>query len=136
MAVKEKQIEKKSRILEYLKESHKWENYVFLAFSVIVLILGCLILTGTLVVKENFWLIGDHPKVFAWVLIVISVLFTIYALVPFFKPAVPEFKKVTWLPFRKFVANSFRVLLFITIFALLFFMYDAFITQILSRIFQ
>ena len=39
MAVKEKNVEKKSRILEYLKESHKWENYVFLLFSVIVLLM-------------------------------------------------------------------------------------------------
>ncbi len=134
MAIKEKQSTKKSRILEYLKESHKWENYVFLFFAVLVLVLGCLILTGSLVVRENFWLIGSHPKVFAWILVAISAVFTLYALYPFFKPAFPEFKKITWLNFHKFVGNSVRVLLFITIFALLFFLYDSFITQILARI--
>ena len=136
MAVKEKQGEKRSRILEYLSETHKWENYVFLGFAVIVLVLGCLILTGTLVVKDNIWLIGDYPEAFAWVLVGISGLFTIYGLVPFFQPAVPEFKKVSWLPFKKFVANSLRVILFLVIFASLFLLYDSFITQILSRIFK
>ncbi|MDE5715872.1 MAG: preprotein translocase subunit SecE [Anaeroplasmataceae bacterium] len=134
MAIKEKENDKPSRIWQYLKESHKWENYVFLIFSVLVLILGLLILTGALAVKNNIWLIGDHPKAFGWILVVISGLFTVYGLYPFFKPAFPEFKKVTWLTLGKFIGNSFRVLLFIVIFALLFFLYDSFITQILSRI--
>lgn len=136
MAVKEKTQEKESRILQYLKETHKWENYVFLAASVVVLIIGCLILGGTLVVKENTWLIGSRPKVFAWVLVGIATVFTIYGLAPFYKPAVPELKKVAWLPFRKFVGNACRVLLFLLIFTSLFLLYDAFITQILARIFQ
>ena len=136
MAIKEKSTDKPSRIWQYLKETHKWENYVFLFFSVVVLVLGILILTGTLTVKENFWLIGEHPKAFAWTLVGIAGVFTIYGLYPFFKPAFPEIKKVSWLTLGKFIGNSIRVLLFITIFALLFLLYDAFITQILSRIFQ
>lgn len=136
MAVKEKTQEKQSRIWQYLKETHKWDNYVFLIFSVLVLILGCLILTGALSVRKDFWLIGEHPKAFGGVLVGIAGIFTIYGLFPFFKPALPEFKKVTWLTLGKWVANSIRVLLFLVIFALLFFLYDAFITQILSRIFE
>ncbi|MDE5566514.1 MAG: hypothetical protein K2I77_05970, partial [Anaeroplasmataceae bacterium] len=69
MAVKEKENEKPSRIIQYLKETHKWENYLFLFLSLMVLILGCLILAGTLTVKENFWLIGKHPKGFGWILV-------------------------------------------------------------------
>ncbi len=134
MAVKEKTNDKPSRIIQYLKETHKWENYVFLILSVTVLVLGCLILTGTLTVKENMWLIGGHSKGFGWTLVGLAGVFTIYALYPFFKPALPEFKKITWLTFGKFVGNSIRTLLFITIFALLFFLYDSFITEILSRI--
>ena len=134
MAVKEKKEDKPSRIWQYLKETHKWENYVFLIFSVLVLVLGCLILTNALSVRQDFWLIGKYPKAFGGILVGISGLFTIYGLYPFFKPAFPEFKKVTWLTFGKWVGNSIRVLLFLVIFALLFFLYDAFITQILARI--
>ena len=134
MAVKEKQQFKPSRIWQYLKETHKWENYVFLFFSVVVLALGLLILTGALNVKEDAWLIGDYPKVFAWILVGVSGLFTLYGLYPFFKPALPEIKRVQWLTFGKFVSNAVRVLLFITIFTLLFLLYDAFISLLLARI--
>ncbi|MDE6946425.1 MAG: preprotein translocase subunit SecE [Anaeroplasmataceae bacterium] len=136
MAVKEKTGEKQSRIWQYLKETHKWENYVFLIFAVLVLVLGCLILTSSLTVKENFWLIGEHPMAFGWVLVSLAGVFTLYGLYPFFKPAFPEFKKITWLTFGKWLGNSIRVLLFLVIFALLFLLYDAFITQVLSRIFE
>ena len=134
MAVKEKKLDKPSRIWQYLKETHKWENYVFLFFSVVVLVLGLLILTGTLNVKEDAWLIGDYPTVFAWILVGLSGLFTLYGLYPFFKPAIPELKKVSWLSFGKFAANAIRVLLFLVIFALLFLLYDAFISLLLARI--
>ena len=126
MAVKEKKQDKPSRIWQYLKETHKWENYVFLFFSIVVLALGLLILTGALNVKEDAWLIGDYPKVFAWVLVGLSGLFTLYGLYPFFKPALPEIKKVSWLTFGKFAANAVRVLLFL--------LYDAFISLLLARI--
>ncbi|MDE6047331.1 MAG: preprotein translocase subunit SecE [Anaeroplasmataceae bacterium] len=136
MAVKEKTQDKPSRIWQYLKETHKWENYVFLVFSVLVLVLGCLILTNALSVRQDFWLIGKYPKAFGGVLVGIAGVFTLYGLYPFFKPAFPEIKKVTWLTLGKWIGNSIRVLLFLVIFALLFFLYDAFITEILARIFK
>ena len=134
MAVKEKTQDRPSRIWQYLKETHKWENYVFLFFSVVVLALGLLILTGALTIKDDAWLIGDYPTTFAWILVGISGLFTIYGLYPFFKPAIPELKRVSWLSFGKFAANAIRVLLFLVIFALLFLLYDAFISLLLARI--
>ena len=126
MAVKEKTQDKPSRIWQYLKETHKWENYVFLFFSVVVLVLGLLILTGTLSVKEDAWLIGSYPKVFAWILVGLAGVFTLYGLYPFFKPAIPELKKVSWLTLGKFVANAIRVLLFLVILTLLFLFSDLF----------
>mgnify|MGYP004638976879 CR=1 FL=1 len=136
-----KQIEKKrekeeghSRILEYLATEHKWENYLFLVVSIITLMLGILILTDVLVVKENFPLIGKYPDVFAWILVAVAGLGVLYALYPFFKPAFPEFKKITWLKPMKFLGDAIRVFLFLFIFVALFLLYDAFITQIISRI--
>lgn len=136
-----KQIEKKrekeeghSRILEYLATEHKWENYLFLVVSIITLMLGVLILTDVLVVKENFPLIGKYPDVFAWILVAVAGLGVLYALYPFFKPAFPEFKKITWLTPMKFLGDTIRVFLFLLIFVALFLLYDAFITQIISRI--
>ena len=60
-------------------------------------------LTGALVVKNNFPVIGDFPDVFAWILVVLASIGTIYALYPFFKPAFPEIKKISCpLPERAF----------------------------------
>ena len=79
-------------------------------------------------------LIGDYPKVFAWVLVGIAGLGVLYALYPFFKPSFPEFKKITWIKGWKFAGNIIRTFLFIIIFALLFLLYDAFFKQLLEKI--
>jgi preprotein translocase subunit SecE len=140
-----KQIEKKQekqerlgiyRIGAYLKEEHKWENYVFLIVSVIVLVLGMLILNGALVVRDNFPLIGGHSTAFGWTLVGVAALGTLYGLYPFFKPAFPEFKKITWLTVPKFIANTIRVFVFMAIFIALFILYDMFIANIYVLIFR
>ena len=139
-----KQIQKKqekneamgiNRIAEYLKTEHKWENYLFVVVSIITLLLGGLMLSGSLVVKDNFPLLGDYPDVFAWALVIIGAAGTIYALYPFYKPAFPEFKKISWLSMPKFLGNIIRVFLFLIIFTLLFLLYDVFISQLLGRFF-
>jgi preprotein translocase subunit SecE len=138
-----KEIEKKQekqetmgfyRIAEYLKTEHKWENYLFVFVSLVVMVLGGMILAGSLVVRDSFPLIGKHPVAFAWILMGIAFIALIYSLYPFFKPAFPEFKKITWLTFAKFVGDSIRVFLFIAIFVLLFILYDSLITGLLRLI--
>ena len=133
---RDKEENKPSRILEYLKTEHKWENYLFLAISVIVLMLGILILVGVLVVREDFPVIGQNATVYGWILVVVAGLGTLYALYPFYKPCFPEFKKITWLKGMKLVGDIVRVFLFIIIFTLLFLLYDSFISQILGYIFN
>lgn len=138
-----KEIEKKQekqetlgfyRIAEYLKTEHKWENYLFVFVSLVVMVLGGMILSGSLVVRDSFPLIGEHPVAFAWILIGIAVVALLYSLYPFFKPAFPEFRKITWLTLPKFVGDSIRVFLFIAIFVLLFILYDSLIAGILRLI--
>lgn len=133
---RDKEESKPSRIWNYIKEEHKWENYVFLLISVVTLVLGVLILVGTLVVRPDFPVIGGIPMVFGWILVVVAAAGVVYALYPMFKPAFPELKKISWLTGSKLVGNIIRVFLFILIFTLLFLLYDSFIQQILSRIFK
>lgn len=134
IAKKHAKMEGNSRILNYLKEEHKWENYLFLFVSLVTLVLGALILVKTLSVKPHIPLIGKHPIAFAWCLVVFGGLGLIYSLFPFFKPSFPEFKKVTWIKGWKFFGNVIRTFSFIIIFALLFLLYDAFIQQVLDKI--
>lgn len=128
--------EQHSRILEYLKSEHKWENYVLLALSLMALMLGCLIINGTLEVSEDFPLIGNFPKVFAWVLIGLSALAIILSLWPFFKPAFPELKKVSWPKPRQFGADVARVFIFLLILVSVLLLFDAFISRLIKFILQ
>ncbi len=139
-----KQIEKKqeqrdkmggtARIIEYLKTEHKWENYVFILVAALTLVLGGLMLTGFLTPNDNIPFIKDNAFLFSVGLTVVGLGGLIYALYPFFKPAFPEFKKITWLSLPKFVGNAIRVFIFLIVFALLFELYESFITSILYRI--
>ncbi len=123
------------RIGAYLKEEHKWENYVFLGLAIIVLVLGMLILNGTLTVSDTFPVIGGHGTLVGALLSAIGGVFILYGLWPFVKPALPEAKKITWLDRKTFIGNIIRTFLFIIIFVALFVLYDYLITGILSRIF-
>ncbi len=122
----------KSRIWEYMKTEHKWENYVLLILSLFALILGALIMNKTLVVNDSFPLIGNFPNLFAWILIILSALSLILSLYPFFKPAWPELKKVTWPNKKLFLGNTARVFIFLITLTLLFLLYDAFISRIIA----
>lgn len=124
-----------NRLLQYIKEEHKWENYLFFFIALVVLVLGCLMLTGVLTVKDDFPVIGSFPTVFAWVLVGFASIGILYAIYPFFKPAFPEFKKITWLTPKKFLADSIRVFVFLIIFTALFLLYDSFITELLALVF-
>lgn len=126
--------EEHSRILEYLASEHKWENYVLLFLSLFALILGCLIVNETLSVNESFPLIGNFPKVFAWILIGLASVALLLSVYPFFKPAFPEFKKITWMRPRAFFADTLRVFIFLIILVALFLLYDAFVSKLIGII--
>lgn len=135
----EKNEEKQSRlgfyrIGEYLKTEHKWENFLFVFVSVVTLVLGCLILNGALIVKDDFPLIGEHPKVFAWILIGLATVALIYALYPFYKPCFPEFRKISWLKGKDFLRNIIRTFVFILVLTALFILYDNFLVGLLKLI--
>lgn len=129
-----KEVEQHSRILEYLKNEHKWENYVLLILSVMALMLGCLIINGTLEVSESFPIIGNFPKVFAWILIGLSALAILLAVWPFFKPAFPELKKVSWPKARTFGADVARVFIFLIILVAVLLLFDAFVAKLIKFI--
>lgn len=135
MAIKEKkETEGKSRIIEYFKTEHKWENFVFPFLAITLLILGTLILNNTLTINETVPLIGNFPKLFAWLIVGLSSLALILTIYPFFKPAWPEFRKVTWPNKKLFGGNTVRVFAFLITLTLLFLLYDAFISRLIALI--
>ena len=69
MAEKAKQIEKKSRIREFIEKDYKYENLLLAVLSIFALELGVLLLAKYLVIPETAFLIGGAvaSKVFSWI---------------------------------------------------------------------
>lgn len=134
MAIKEKKVEQKSKLMEILRKDYRWENYLFFTIALVVLLLGVLILNNTLIINEDAFLIGPIADIFAWLMVAFGGLALIYAVYPFFKPAFPEIKRITWLKGKKYFANVMRVFIFIIVLALLLLLFQAFITEILAII--
>lgn len=134
MAVKKTNVEKESRIWEYLKTEHKWENYLFIFLSLALLVLGIFILNGTLQVNKSVPIIGSFHVPFAIIIVVISVISLVYALYPFFKNSYPEVKKVTLPGWALFIGNTVKVLVFLSIFTLVYLMYDVLVSELIHGI--
>ena len=125
---------KPSKIKEILTTEYKWETYLLGVLSVFAIALGLLIFTGVLTVNESTPVIGGNGELFAWIITIVGAVGFVLFAIPLFKPAVPELKKLTFPTFKVFVANATRVFIFIIVLALIFLLYDAFITAFLGFI--
>ena len=138
MAIKEKVdiLDRKSRILEVLSKDYKWETYLYMFVSLVLIVLGALILNGVITFRDSIPIVGTYPTAFAIVLVVIGALSLIYALFPFCKYAFPEFRKVKWPTWTKFFGDVIRTFVFLILFTLLYLMFDVIISELLSRYFS
>ena len=117
MAIKQKTVETKSKLIEVLTTEYKWENLLLGILATLSGALALMIISGNslLQINENFPILGqgNNGVIFAWVLFAISIFGLILVIYPFFLPAIPELKKITWPSFPKFVDHSVRVLIFL-----------------------
>jgi len=135
MAIKEKNNEvQNSKIVEILTTEYKWETYLLGFLSLVAIALGLLIFEGVLTVSEETPLIGNYPKLFAWIITIVGAIGLVLFAIPLFKPAYPELKKLSFPTIRVFVANATRVFIFIIVIALVFMLYEAFISAFLAFI--
>ena len=136
MAIKEKNSNeiKTSKIHEILTTEYKWETYLLGVLSTIALAVGLLIFTDVITVKEDTVVIGNYPDLFAWIMTIVGSIGIILFAIPLFKPALPEFKKLSFPTFKVFLANSTRVFIFIIVLALVFLLYESFIGAFLGFI--
>ena len=70
---KEKKQAKKGT-MSVLSKEYKYENLILAFLAVFAIVLGALIVNGTLVIGKDYFLIGSYPKVFAWVLVGLGVI--------------------------------------------------------------
>lgn len=109
---------KKNRLAEVFMKDYRFEGLILLILAVIAIVLGVLILVGTLTINNTIPVLGDYPKVFAWILVGLGAISFGLAVWPFYKPSVDEVKRVTWPTGRQFLYDSVVVLLFIAVLAL------------------
>lgn len=130
--------EKKS-LMSLLGKEYKYEGLLLLVLGIITTVLGVLIHLGVttkgsegLVINENFYFIGEYPKLFAWVLITLGAAAIILAIYPYYKPSIKEMKRITWPSKKEMLSNTLIVIAFIVIVAFLFLGYDAILNQVVK----
>ncbi|MDY0210461.1 MAG: preprotein translocase subunit SecE [Acholeplasma sp.] len=137
MAVKEKNTEKKSKIVEILTTDYPWENLLLGVLASLSLALSIMILSGILSTQDGpIPIISDYPNLFAGILLGISILGLLLVIYPFFVPAIPELKKMSWASWKTFLDAGTRVLIFVVFFSLLFFAYDLLLANISGSLFE
>ncbi len=76
MAIKVKDTEEKSKLLEVLTKEYKWENLLLGVLATVSAGLALMIISGNplLQINPNFPILGTEPNgtIFSWVLLVIS----------------------------------------------------------------
>lgn len=119
MAIKQKPTEQKSKLLEVLTTEYKWENLLLAILAILSAALSLMIISGSVLLRidPNFPILGqgNNGIIFAWVLFLISLFGLALVIYPFFVPALPELKKITWPTLPKFVDHATRVLIFLFI---------------------
>lgn len=138
MAIKQKPTEQKSKLVEILTTEYKWENLLLGILATISGALALMIISGNqlLQISPSFPVLGQEPNglIFAWVLFVISVFGLILVIYPFFLPAIPEIKKITWPTKNKFMEAAARTLIFLFILTGIILLYNILILRLLGDI--
>jgi|SRR5690625_4082200 len=138
MAIKEKNQEKQSKLVEILTTEYKWENLLLLILAVLSTALSLIIIIneGPISIDSSFPILGKRTNqlIFAWVLFGISMLGIGLVAAPFIAPALPELKRITWAKRTEFIDHSVRVLIFILFFVFVILAFDIIALALLDLI--
>jgi preprotein translocase subunit SecE len=136
MAIKQKQTEQKSKLMEVITTEYKWENLLLGILATLSGALALMIISGNslLQINSNFPVLGqgNNGIIFAWVLFAISIFGLVLVIYPFFLPAIPELKKISWPSFPKFVDHAVRTLIFLFLLTGIILLFNYLITLIIT----
>ena len=137
--VEKKDKKEKKNFLALVAREYKFEGLILLVLSLISIILGVMILIGVksdgadgLIVNQDYWFIGEYPKAFAWILIILGAVSFVLAVWPYVKPSIGEVKRVSWPTKKVMLENTAITFAFILIIAGLFIGYDAILNQVVK----
>ena len=127
---------KRNKLLEVLSQDYKAENILLALIAIIAMAFSVMILSGELTIRDNYPLLGAYPKVFAIILLVISVLGLLVVLWPFYEPSLGEIRKITWAKPRELYQDLFRVVVFMAFFVFVLLFFDIICRSIYTRIYS
>lgn len=132
----EKPVEKKSRLKEAFTKDYKYEGLILLILAIIAIVLGALIITDTLPIAENVYLIGGEPNstIFAWIMIVLGIFSLALSIWPYYKPSIYEIKRVTWPTKKIMLSDCINVFIYSIAFAVFFYLADLALNGLVSLI--
>ena len=117
--------EKPHRILDFLSKEYRGENAVMLFLALFAIVLGALIVSGTLEIDEKYFLVGLYKgKLFAWILIGLAAISLLFVIIPFYRPSMTEIKHLKTLTRAEFLVNVARTMIFILLMVAFFFVCD------------
>jgi len=148
-AKKDKKETSTSRVWKFVKEEHKFENWLLFVLALILLVLSLYILISAASDNNSFadeyfdisqsgWGIFDASWkiiVIASVIIALSAGSMVYSLWPVFVPSFKELKFVTWTDKKTLFLNSVTVLVFIAFLTALFYALDFGLVPLFNLIF-
>ncbi len=120
---------KNNRIWQAITHEWRYENLILVVLAIFAIELGVIVLTGEngVTIKEDVAIIGEHPELFAWILVGLGAASLILAVWGFYRPSFAEIKHLSGLKKKDFFSNILTVVVFSLILALLFVGFDALI---------
>ncbi|MBG0762911.1 preprotein translocase subunit SecE [Acholeplasma laidlawii] len=119
MAIKKKEQQPQNKLLEILSTEYKGESLILGILATITAGLAIMIIGNVqgFHIPESFPVLGGSPNdmIFAWTVLVIALLGLALVIYPFFLPAFPELRKVSWAGWLEFLDNATRVIIFVLI---------------------
>lgn len=138
MAIKKKEKEQKSKLVEILTTEYKGESLILGILATITAALAIMIIGRVqgIHIPEDFPVLGGSPNdmIFAWTVLVIAILGLSLVIYPFFLPAFPELRKISWAGLKDFLDEAVRVILFVLIVTLFVSAIDVIIIRIIEVI--
>lgn len=138
MAIKEKEVEKQSKLKQVLTTEYRFENLFLGILATLSAAIALIIIIdkGPLSISPSFPILGErrYALIFSWILLGISLLGIGLVVYPFFLPAIPELRKITWATKAQFIDHSVRVIIFVAFFTLVVLFFDLLSVEILKLI--
>lgn len=136
MAIKQKDQQQKSKLVEIITTDYKWLNLVLGLLAIFAIALSVMIINKSLNISSSFPILGkgNNGVIFAGFLLTISILGLVLVLFPFFYAAFPEIKRISWPKGKIYFDAVVRTFIFVILITLILMLFDYLVVQTISKL--